>query len=121
MLLFSLFVLLRGHNEPGGGFVGGLIAAAAFILYLISDHVEKARAILPATPRTLIWIGLAVAAGSGTSSLLAGAPFFTGLWGGAVAPALAHVGTPVIFDIGVYLVVMGVTLTIMFTLADAEE
>jgi multicomponent Na+:H+ antiporter subunit B len=118
MLLLSVFVLLRGHNAPGGGFVGGLIAAAAFILYMISDHVEKARAVLPVAPRTLIWVGLAVAAASGTLPLFRGVPFFTGLWGGAIAAELSHLGTPVFFDVGVYLVVTGVALTILFGLAE---
>jgi multicomponent Na+:H+ antiporter subunit B len=118
LILFSLFLLLRGHDAPGGGFVGGLVAAAAYILYMISDGVQRARAALPASPRILIGAGLTVAAASGAVPLFLGAPFLTGVWGGALAPALASVGTPVVFDGGVYLVVVGVTLSIMFGLAE---
>ena len=54
LLLFSLFLLLRGHNEPGGGFAGGLVAAAAFVLLSVSSGVKVARGALPVDPRSLI-------------------------------------------------------------------
>ena len=58
LLLFSVFLLLRGHNEPGGGFVGGLVAAAAFALYVIAFGVERARQALLVKPLTLLGAGL---------------------------------------------------------------
>ncbi len=119
LLLFSVFLLLRGHNEPGGGFVGGLVAAAAFALYVIAFDVATARRTLGIDPRTLVGLGLLVALGSGLVSLLAGQPFMTGLWSSYTVPLLGKVGTPLFFDIGVYLVVIGVTLTIIFALAEA--
>lgn len=119
LLLFSLFLLLRGHNEPGGGFVGGLVAAAAFALYAIAYGVRTARRVLGVDPRTLIGVGLLVALGSGVLGLALGAPFMTGLWSEYAVPILGKVGTPLLFDIGVYLVVIGVTLTIIFALAEA--
>ncbi len=119
LLLFSVFLLLRGHNEPGGGFVGGLVAAAAFALYVIAFDVATARRTLGIDPRILIGLGLLVALGSGVISLFAGQPFMTGLWSGYTVPLLGKVGTPLFFDIGVYLVVIGVTLTIIFALAEA--
>lgn len=118
MLLFSVFILLRGHNEPGGGFVGGLVVAAAFSFYAIAYGVPAARRALGLDPRTLIGIGLLVAVGSGIWAVLSGRPFLTGLWTESALPVLGKVGTPLLFDVGVYLVVIGVMLTIIFTLAE---
>lgn len=118
LLLFSIFLLLRGHNDPGGGFVGGLAAAAAFVLYAIARGVAEAQKILRVNPRTLISLGLLTAAISGTFSLAVGQPFLTGLWGKQEIPVLGKVGTPLMFDLGVYLVVIGVTLLIIFSLAE---
>lgn len=119
LLLFSVFLLLRGHNEPGGGFVGGLVAAAAFALYAIAYDVKTARHLLGVDPRTLIGLGLLTALGSGVASLTTGRPFMTGLWSEYAVLILGKVGTPLLFDTGVYLVVIGVTLTIIFALAEA--
>jgi len=119
LLLFSIFLLLRGHNEPGGGFVGGLVAAAAFALYAIAYDVATARRTLGIDSRTLIGLGLLVALTSGVIGLVAGQPFMTGLWSEYAVPLMGKVGTPLLFDIGVYLVVICVTLTIIFGLAEA--
>ncbi len=121
LLLFSVFVLLRGHNEPGGGFVGGLVAATAFALYAISYGVAPARQLLQITPRRLIGIGLLVAASSGLIGPLGGDPFMTARWDTREIPVIGKLGTPLLFDIGVYLAVIGVSLTIIFALAEAEE
>ncbi|MGH7844311.1 MAG: Na+/H+ antiporter subunit B [Candidatus Binatia bacterium] len=120
LLLFSIFVLLRGHNEPGGGFVGGLIAAAAFALHAIATDVRTTRRTLRRDPRTLIAIGLIVALGSGIIALFYGLPFMTGFWVTLYIPLVEelHIGTPLLFDGGVYLVVLGVSLTIIFSLAE---
>ncbi len=120
LVLFSIFVLVRGHNAPGGGFTGGLMAAAAFALYAIAYDVETTRRSLRVEPRTLVAAGLLVASGSGVLSLLAAKPFMTGLWEEIRLPGLGpvDVGTPLMFDLGVYLVVVGVTLLIIFTLAE---
>jgi multicomponent Na+:H+ antiporter subunit B len=119
LLLFSIFLLLRGHNEPGGGFVGGLVAAAAFALYAIAFDVATARRTLGVDTRTLIGLGLLVALSSALAALIAGQPFMTGLWSEYAVPLLGKVGTPLLFDTGVYLVVIGVALTIIFGLAEA--
>lgn len=120
MLLFSVFILMRGHNEPGGGFVGGLIASAAFSLSAIAHGVDAARRRLHADPRNLIGWGLLIAMGSGLVGMLYGSPFLTGLWSTGEIPVLGKIGTPQFFDIGVYLAVLGVVLTIVFTLAESE-
>jgi multicomponent Na+:H+ antiporter subunit B len=118
LLLFSIFVLLRGHNEPGGGFVGGLVAASAFALYAIAFNAASARHMLRIDPHYLIGLGLLLTAAGGSLGLVTGQPFLTGLWSVYELPGLGKIGTPLIFDVGVYLVVGGVTLLIVFSLAE---
>jgi multicomponent Na+:H+ antiporter subunit A len=114
LLLFALFLLWRGHNEPGGGFVGGLVASAAFSLYLIAYGVHRARRALIVKPGTLLGVGLLTALISGIPAAVRGQPYITAQW---VLEPVA-VGTPVLFDIGVFLVVTGVMLMMIFTLAE---
>jgi multicomponent Na+:H+ antiporter subunit A len=114
MLLFALFLLVRGHNDPGGGFVGGLVAAAAFALFMIAYGVERARRLLRVHPMTLLGGGLLVAFISGVPALIAGQPFMTSQW--MLEPVA--IGTPVLFDIGVFGVVTGVVLMMIFYLAE---
>jgi multicomponent Na+:H+ antiporter subunit B len=120
LLLFSIFILFRGHDEPGGGFIGGLIAAAAFALNAVAFDAATTRRTLRVDPRTLVPLGLLIALVSGTVPLLAGKPFLTGIWFTSYVPGLGEVtlGTPLVFDCGVYLVVLGVTLTMILTLAE---
>ncbi|MCG8587284.1 MAG: Na+/H+ antiporter subunit B [Pirellulales bacterium] len=117
LLLFSVFLLLRGHNEPGGGFVGGLAAAAAFTLFAIACGVEPTRRMLGFRPRTFMGVGLLCAGGSGLISMTQGLPFMTGMWSKVEIPAIGKLGTPLLFDVGVYLVVVGMVLIIVFELA----
>lgn len=116
LLLFSLFLLLRGHNEPGGGFVGGLVAAAALALYALATSVTEVQRVLRLELRTLIGIGLSTALVAGLLGSLAGMPFLTGVWSSQPVPVIGKLGTPLLFDVGVYLVVIGVTLKILLTL-----
>jgi len=118
LLLFSVFTTLRGHNEPGGGFVGGLVAAAAFALYTLAFGIGRARRLLGIDPRTLIGIGLLIAVASGFVGLFTGQPFMTAWWGNNPVPLLGKPGTPLFFDLGVYVTVIGVTLTMIFALAE---
>jgi multicomponent Na+:H+ antiporter subunit B len=122
MLLFSLFVLLRGHNEPGGGFIGGLIAASAFSIYGIAFGVQAVRRALWAHPLSIAGAGLLMSCLSGFVSAFAGVPFMTGLW---IYPHILGVEVPlatvVTFDIGVYLVVVGAITSIALSLAEREN
>ena len=122
LLLFSIFLLLRGHNKPGGGFVGGLVAATAFSLYAIAYDTKAARCVVHVDPHTIIGVGLLVAIASGALALFAGQPFMTGQWGSFQVPGLGklYLGTPLVFDIGVYLVVLGVALLDVFSLAEEK-
>jgi multicomponent Na+:H+ antiporter subunit B len=120
LLLFSVFLLLRGHNDPGGGFVAGLVASAAFALYAIAYDVKSARQMLRFDPKTIIGLGLSLAIGSGLLGLLRGQPFLTGQWVYLdwFGNSTLKIGTPLIFDLGVYLVVLGVMLSIILTLME---
>ena len=119
ILVFSVFLLLRGHEHPGGGFVGGLVAAIAFSLYAFVFGPQAARGILRADPRAIGAIGLALAIASGfVGPIRDGVPFLTGQWG---TLAGLKIGTPVIFDVGVYLVVVGVVLTFVLGIKEQEQ
>lgn len=120
MVLFSIFVLLRGHNEPGGGFIGGLIVAAAYTLHGVAFGIRSAQNVLRAPPRLLVGFGLLAALTSGLiAPLFTNEVFMKGLWGTREFPLLHKLGTPLLFDIGVYLTVIGVTLWIIFSLAES--
>ncbi|MER2534992.1 MAG: Na+/H+ antiporter subunit B [Rhizobiaceae bacterium] len=119
MLLFSVFVLLRGHNEPGGGFIGGLIAASAFVIHGLAFGVPAVRRALHFHPMAVSGFGLALAALSGFLSLAFGVPFLTGLW--TKIPVLdVDVSTVMTFDIGVYLVVVGAITSVALGLEERE-
>lgn len=115
LLLFSLFLLLRGHDLPGGGFVGGLVSAGAWALYSIAHGTIQARYALRFDPRTFLGIGLVVALLSGFVPVFMGQVPFKGLW---INFASLKLGSPMLFDMGVYLIVMGATLTIVFALEE---
>ncbi|MEM8849318.1 MAG: Na+/H+ antiporter subunit B [Pseudomonadota bacterium] len=124
LLLFSFYMLLRGHNEPGGGFIGGLIGATGFILYAIAHGCRAAREALRIEPQTIAMAGLGIALAAGLLAWLVGDGLFTGqwlfLWPDPADPG--DKGVPLsnilIFDIGVYLVVLGSVLTIVLALEE---
>lgn len=122
MVLFSVFVLLRGHNEPGGGFIGGLIAASAFAIYGIACGVAPVRRALYFHPMTISAFGLFIAGLSGALSAFGGVPFMTGLWAEvSMFGVPVDLSTPLFFDVGVYLVVMGTMTSIALGLEEREE
>lgn len=112
LLLFAIFLLLRGHNEPGGGFVAGLIAAAAFALYAIAFGVRRAQDALLVSPLTLLGAGLLIGIVSGLPGIPQGLPFLTAVW------SAGGLGSPLLFDVGVFLVVSGVVMMMLFNLAE---
>lgn len=119
LLLFSVFLLLRGHDLPGGGFIGGLLAASAVALYAIANGYRAAVRLLRVPPQALIAWGLLLGVGAGFLAALQGEPYLTGQW---LIFTLAGVewklSSPLVFDIGVYLVVVGVVLTMVFALEE---
>jgi multicomponent Na+:H+ antiporter subunit B len=114
MVVFSLVILLRGHNDPGGGFIGGLIAASAAAIYGMAFGVGAVRRALRFNPAGFAGVGVLLAIASGLLSAATADPFLTGLW------FPAHIfGTPGLFDIGVYLTVFGTLTAVALALEDS--
>jgi multicomponent Na+:H+ antiporter subunit B len=120
LLVFSFFLLLRGHNEPGGGFVGGLVAASAYALFAIANGVKKAQAMLRFEPLSFIASGLLIALLSGVVGMFKDGIFMGAIWLETKIPVIGKVGTPLIFDVGVYLLVLGISLKIIFSLFEED-
>ncbi|MGM0635714.1 MAG: Na+/H+ antiporter subunit B [Bacteroidota bacterium] len=121
LLLFSVFILLRGHYLPGGGFIGGLVAAIAFVLDAFANGLENTKSLLKIHPGFLMPVGLLVSFVSGISPILfADLPIMTGLWAENPIPVIGNIGSALFFDLGVYLVVIGAALTIIFTISEAS-
>lgn len=122
-LILSIFLLLRGHDEPGGGFIAGLVATGGFVLYLFAHGVAATRRILRCDPRDLLAIGLLLGVVACLPSVLLGQPFLTALWGSIPLASDTEIklSTVLLFDIGVYFAVLGTMLTIVVSLAETEE
>lgn len=119
----SLWLLLRGHNEPGGGFSGGLIGAIALVVYMFGFGPEATRRVLSVRPMTMIGLGMFFATISGLLAFFLGAPYLKAYW--TVLPPWNpdgyKLGTPLLFDIGVYLVVVGTMLNIILLLDEERK
>jgi len=127
LLILSVVVLLRGHNEPGGGFIGGLMAGSAYILAALVSGPAVVRRTLPVSPTLIMAFGLLIALLSGLPGWIGGEPFFTGMWLSlermwlSLEPVEGYplkLGTPLLFDVGVFLAVIGFTLAAIFTLME---
>ncbi|WP_299822147.1 MnhB domain-containing protein [uncultured Pontibacter sp.] len=162
-LAFSIYILFRGHNHPGGGFIGGLIGSIAFVFHILGlgtrqtaksyfsitfykydrkphhgtirhalrllrknldrrKQKEKPKSIwnyylLRLRPTYLMAVGLLVAVASGMVGLVLGKPFMTAYWVEGKIPVIGSLGTPLMFDAGVYLLVLGMVLKMVFTIS----
>lgn len=103
MLVFSLYLLLRGHNEPGGGFIGALIAVIGFALLMFAESPQYVRDRLYYSPFRIALFGVFLSFVAGLISFVFNLPFLTGLWWKDILP----LGTPLIFDVGIYLAIFG--------------
>lgn len=121
MLLFSAFVTLRGHNDPGGGFIGGLVAASGLVVHGMAFGPDSVRRALHFHPSAVAASGLLVAALAGVVSGPAGMPYLTGLWWFPAALDGVGLSTPMLFDIGVYLVVTGSLASIVLALEGTDR
>jgi multicomponent Na+:H+ antiporter subunit A len=124
VLVFGLYLLFAGHNQPGGGFVGGLVAGTAFVLRYVAGGRAELRAAVPVAPGIPLGVGVLLATLTGMGSWLFGADFLTSDYGSVVLPVLGTVkaSTVLVFDIGVFSVVVGLVLTLLRTLgAEAER
>jgi multisubunit Na+/H+ antiporter MnhB subunit len=115
MLVFAVYVLLRGHHEPGGGFSAALLAGTAFALFAITEGPDQVRRAIRVRPRTISMTGLALAAMAGLPALFMDKPFLTGIWW---HQGPFFMGTPLIFDLGVFLAVLGAILSVLLALEE---
>jgi multicomponent Na+:H+ antiporter subunit B len=121
LLMFAVFVLLRGHYYPGGGFVGGLIAAIAFILHSFANGLKSTRDLIRIHPGFLMPFGLAICILSAIAPMLIdGSSLMTALWFEQKLPVIGLVGSALFFDVGVFFVVIGAALTIILTVAETK-
>lgn len=124
VLVFGLYLLFAGHNQPGGGFVGGLVAGCAFVLRYVAAGRGALAAAVPVDPSLPLGLGLLVSAGTGAAAWLFGAQY---LESGKLELHLPVLGTlkatsALPFDVGVFLVVVGLVLGLLRTLgAEAER
>lgn len=112
--IFSFFLLLRGHNWPGGGFAGGLMAGAALVLYAFASSTDYVQRKLYLNSFFLIGAGLLLAFLSGLIGLLREGAFLKGYWLDRDLLILPKLGTPLLFDLGVYVVVVGMVVLVVF-------
>jgi multisubunit Na+/H+ antiporter MnhB subunit len=123
LVILSLLVYYRGHHLPGGGFIGGLLASAAFILIGMGEGPEAARRRLWVDTRTLIAVGLACAGSAAVVGVVVKGVFFAGLWLEPFQVPLVgeiHLGSPMLFDLGVYLTVVGFTVETVVSWLEEE-
>jgi multicomponent Na+:H+ antiporter subunit A len=124
VLVFGLYLLFAGHNQPGGGFIGGLVTGAAFILRYVSGGRAELRSAVPVDPRLPLALGLLIATATGIAAMLVGGDFLESDYVELDVPVLGVVKavSAVAFDVGVYLVVVGLVLGLLRTLgAEAER
>ncbi|HUF32609.1 MAG TPA: MnhB domain-containing protein [Acidimicrobiales bacterium] len=122
VLLFSLFLLFAGHNAPGGGFIGGLVAGAAFMLRYVGGGADEVQRIEPVTPEVLLGTGVIIAVLTGMASLVFGGDFLQSGYHPQDLPLLGKVSftSVLVFDIGVYLVVVGLVVGVLRSLGREE-
>lgn len=126
-LVVTLYIFLRGHNQPGGGFIAGLITAVALVLQYMALGQSRAEVLLRSKGGLrfvrAIGIGLGIAALTGAGAWLFGQPFLTSAHGNPVLPLLGELplATAALFDLGVYITVVGSTLLTLSTLGLATR
>jgi multicomponent K+:H+ antiporter subunit A len=121
-LLVAVFIVLRGHNLPGGGFIGGLITAVALIMQYLANGIAWTRPRISGQLHPLIGIGLAVATLTGLASWYFGYPFLTSAHGHFHLPLIGdlELASAMLFDLGVLMVVVGITLVILVRLGELD-
>ena len=122
-LLFSVFLLFVGHNAPGGGFVGGLVAATALVLRYVAGGADEVDRVAPVHETTLLGLGLLLAALTGAAGWWIEGAFLASTKLEVAVPVLGTLkATPALpFDIGVYLVVLGLGLSLLRSLGAAAD
>lgn len=121
--LFALYLLLRGHNEPGGGFIAGLVTSAAIVLQALAFGAERTRRRLTPLVRPFAWVGLGTAAAAGLLAVFKGDAFLKHYHTYLAVPGRdpVHLSTALVFDLGIYLVVVGATTMMLSVFAEEAE
>ena len=116
VLVFSVFLLVAGHSTPGGGFIAGLVAGLAYVLRYVAGGEDELRAAAPVDPSLPLGTGLAVATGYGLTGWVVGAPLSSEVLKFTV-PVFGEIKfvTSLVFDVGVYLIVVGLSLGVLRT------
>lgn len=122
MLGFAVYLLLAGHNSPGGGFVGGLTTSAAIVLMYMAYGEKVVKKIIPINFQFFIPLGLLIATLTGLGALLFNVPFLTHTFGVFHIPFIGEIelATAMLFDLGVYFTVFGSMMTIILTIAEDQ-
>jgi multicomponent Na+:H+ antiporter subunit A len=122
-LLFSVFLLFAGHNAPGGGFVGGLVCGAALVLRFVRGGAAEVRSLVRIAPAVVLGVGLLLAGASGLAGFALGGEIFESGKLDVEVPLLGHVKatSALPFDIGVYLVVVGLALDLLRSLGSGID
>ncbi|PRO65072.1 Na(+)/H(+) antiporter subunit B [Alkalicoccus urumqiensis] len=120
ILSFSVYLFFAGHNAPGGGFIGGLMMAGALVLLYVSFDMDRIKKVLPIDYTQMIGLGLIIAILTGLNSLVFGDPFLTQYFDYFQWPFMGEVEltTALPFDLGIFLVVVGVALLSILTIAE---
>ncbi len=123
LLLISLYLLFAGHNRPGGGFAGGLVASCAVALRYVAGGDEGVRRVVRLDPPVVLGVGLLLALGTGVTPLLLGDALFESAILALHPPVLGtvKVTSVLFFDICVYVVVVGMTLFLLEQLGGADD
>lgn len=118
VLTFALYLFLAGHNSTGGGFIGGLMTASALVLLSMAFGMNMSEKVVPVNFRLMTAVGLLIAYLTAMGSFLFDAPFLSHAFGHFNLPLLGdtELATAVLFDLGVYLAVVGVTMTIIYSI-----
>jgi multicomponent Na+:H+ antiporter subunit A len=121
-LVFALFLLFSGHNAPGGGFVAGLVAGSALILWFVAGGRAEVDRVVLVSPQIVMGTGLALAVGTGALGWMWGHGFLESVKIEFVVPVLGTVKatSALPFDIGVFLIVIGLTAALVLTLGDTD-
>lgn len=121
IMLIAIMLFLRGHDLPGGGFIAGLVFAAAIELTILARGAEATRERYGPWLVPLIGVGLSTAVVAGLIGIYGGG-FFRGMWVEFyVGASKLKFGTPQLFDLGVMLVVIGMSITYLLRLSEAAE
>lgn len=122
ILLFAVHIFFAGHYTPGGGFVGGLLTASAIVLLMLAFDIDTVRKILPVNYVVITAVGLLIALATASAAIVFDVPFFTHAYDYFNLPLFGETSlhSAALFDLGVYLVVVGVTMTIIQTIGEDE-